>query len=217
MQATRDARSRERPPGDGELNMTKLIPAAFAIAILSGTAMAQNASPKQDIRGFTPGMSRAEIESAAQKSNCIFEGKYRCHTQEPEPDRISILFQFTSHTSVVHMVDATFKSGSTPTELIAVISTQYSRQPDSVLRPNITESEMYRIAEAYAALLNGDLLQLAKWKLSDLVTLELGKSLRGDFPYKLQLYSKRLDEIDKEIDRQEEEQRRRSLNPAPKF
>ncbi len=193
--------------GGQRKTMFRLIVAACALILAAGLTEAQT---KRDIRGFYPGMTRAQLEQRAKELRgkegwwSILFAFPPCHgglyTYSCTMDGDKIDLTFTNDGSLVEKVVLRFKSGTEPADS-AMISKQYGLQPQESSGLNVLG--LTRVLNSIVT------SSLASWALSDDLILEL----KGINDYELSLRSQKLLHLDLE----QYEAERRNVNPAPKF
>ncbi len=200
--------------------MRLITPTIFTLTLIVASPVL--AEPKRDIRGFFPGMPRAEFESQFKASNCQISS---C-----KDDQGTLSFVFSEiEGKPLKEIAFVFRSGTAMDAMIALVAKQYSvpLPPESKIKANVQSA--IRGHPVYSpgwfgtpqgiVLVPGGLL--AKWQISKDLHLQLDVSNAAPpFEYKLFLTSDTLVDAEKRAradKKNAEEAARRAVNPAPKF
>jgi hypothetical protein len=193
--------------------------AALTAIFLSAIACPALAQPKQDIRGFSPGMSQAAFDEQLKKSNC---GHSRCDLGD---GILKFIFSKTGKPPLLKEVQFEVKSGADPEEMIALTSKQFgvhTIKADN--KKDIAYAKSLRTT--YVPLFNKYMLvsggTIANWNLTNGLILRLDMSATGKDlnQYSFYLYSQRIIDDEKKTAREareEEKRKAKSVNPAPKL
>jgi hypothetical protein len=175
------------------------------------------AEPKRDLRGFYPGMPKAEFDEQSKAANC---GLTDCKL---EGGSLHFIFTKSITPPVLKEVGFNFESGTAPEEMIALTSKQYNVAPlKSDQKADIAyakgHSEYVALFGKYMDVVGG---RIARWNLGNGLHLQLDISGPGSVnKYALFLTGQKMVDADKQAEQRAKDAERaklRAVNPAPKF